>query len=244
MNGYEQLMWVLGNYLGSYGRAVNAEPVSNKHEFSMDKIFTYCLVLTTTCLDGGGHARHFLSFLLLWWNTMTKVTWGGKGLYHLTLTGNLRSIIEGSQEPKQGRNLEAGTEAEAMKEGMLLIGFISMAFSTYFLNSTQNHQPLGGSTHCRLGPATSTMSQENTPSACPQAGLVGTFSQLRSPLLKSCIFCQVDKTETWKYNCITLYENPSSSYSFQPKDVQSCEWEQHTNRMMLLINGEKAYATL
>ena len=40
---------------------------------------------------------------------------------------------------------------------------------------------MGGSAHSELGPPTSIINQENALWACPQAGLVGTFSQLRFP---------------------------------------------------------------
>ncbi|EDL77409.1 rCG25260 [Rattus norvegicus] len=51
---------------------------------------------------------------------MTKETWGGKGLfslyYHITICHQRKS----GQELKQGRNLEAGADAETM-EGCCLL---------------------------------------------------------------------------------------------------------------------------
>ena len=56
-----------------------------------------------------------LGLLLLWWNTITRETERGKGVfglffyivaYHWTMKG---------QELKQGRDLEAGADAEVME---------------------------------------------------------------------------------------------------------------------------------
>ena len=51
---------------------------------------------------------------------MTKETWGGEGLFgfhfHITVHRQRKS----GQELKQGRNLEAGADAEAMEKGHLL----------------------------------------------------------------------------------------------------------------------------
>ena len=49
---------------------------------------------------------------------MTKATWGGKGLFGL----HFHHWRKSGQELKQGRNLEAGADTEAM-DGVLLTGF-------------------------------------------------------------------------------------------------------------------------
>ena len=51
------------------------------------------------------------------------------------------------QELKEGRNLEAGADAEAM-EGAAYIGLLSLL--SY---RTQGHQPRDGTTHSELDPA-------------------------------------------------------------------------------------------
>ena len=50
-------------------------------------------------------------------NSMSKATWGGKGIFHPTASSPLREVRAGTQD----RNLEAGTEAETMEEHCLLV---------------------------------------------------------------------------------------------------------------------------
>jgi hypothetical protein len=47
----------------------------------------------------------------------------GKERLYLAYTFSVQSIAEGSQENNSGRNLEAGSEAEAMEECCFLAGF-------------------------------------------------------------------------------------------------------------------------
>ena len=75
-------------------------------------------------------------FLLLWWSTQSKVTWGWKTLFYLTACGpSSREVRAGSQ----GRNLETGTDAQVMKRCYLLTG------SFYFLFH-KDHPPRSGTT--------------------------------------------------------------------------------------------------
>ncbi|XP_060220618.1 3-keto-steroid reductase/17-beta-hydroxysteroid dehydrogenase 7 isoform X2 [Meriones unguiculatus] len=105
----------------------------------------------------------WLGFLLLSF-IMTKTTWGGKGLFHLTS----HSITERSQ----GRN--SRQEPKQRHEGLLCTGFLPGA--GLLTDSTQDHHPRDGTAHRELGTATSLINQENAPQACPQASLVGSFS--------------------------------------------------------------------
>jgi hypothetical protein len=56
---------------------------------------------------------------------------GGKGLFGLHFHIAVHSPRKSGQELAQSRNLEAGTEAEAM-EGVLLMGLLLMARSAFF----------------------------------------------------------------------------------------------------------------
>jgi len=68
-------------------------------------------------------------------NTVTKVTWGGKGLcssyFHITVHYQRKS----GQELKQGRTLEAGADAEAMQYCTLV------ACSSWLTQLAQNLGP-------------------------------------------------------------------------------------------------------
>jgi hypothetical protein len=62
---------------------------------------------------------------------MTKATWEGKGLFSLHFHNSVQYGRKSGQELKQGRNLEAGADAEAMKEYCLLAcfcGLLSLLF--------------------------------------------------------------------------------------------------------------------
>jgi hypothetical protein len=65
-----------------------------------------------------------------------KVSWGGKGLFSLHFHHERKS----GQKLKQGRNLEAGADAEAM-EGMLLTGLLSMTCSACFVIELKTTSP-------------------------------------------------------------------------------------------------------
>ena len=63
----------------------------------------------------------------------------------------------------QGRNLEAGTEVEAMRihaYGLVIHGLLSLLFY-----STQEYQPRVGITFSDLGPPTSIINYEDAPHA-------------------------------------------------------------------------------
>ena len=71
-----------------------------------------------------------------------KASWRGKDLsglpFHITLHPQKKS----EQELKQGGDLEAGADAEAVVRGLLHI-----ACSACFLKRNQDHQPRDGTTH-------------------------------------------------------------------------------------------------
>lgn len=77
-----------------------------------------------------------------------------------------------------GENLEAGTDAETMKEHCLL------ACSSLLSYILQDHLPRGGPTHSGLGLSTSIINQENVPQSCPQAGLIEAIPHLKVLLLR------------------------------------------------------------
>ena len=88
-----------------------------------------------------------------------KATWGGKGLFHLT--GHSSSSREARAET-QGRNRWRG------HGGVPFICLLFMAYLACFLNITSSG----------VVPPKSITNQENAPQACPQASLVGAFSQI------------------------------------------------------------------
>lgn len=67
---------------------------------------------------------------------------------------------------KSGQELKAEprdrTEAEAIEEHCLLCGLLSL-----FSNTTQDHMPDGGTTHCELGPPTLVINLKNAPINLP-----------------------------------------------------------------------------
>ena len=80
-----------------------------------------------------------------------KASWGGKGLYlHIAVQNQRKS----GQELKQGRNLEAGADAEATEECCLLACSYLLSLLSY---STQGHYPSSGTTHNGFGPPSSTV---------------------------------------------------------------------------------------
>jgi len=90
-----------------------------------------------------------------------------KGLFQLLV---YNPWWEADQELKQGKNLEAGIEAEVIKECCLL------ACSLWFAQLSKiNH------THSNLNPSASSTNQENAPQACPEASLVEAFSSTGVP---------------------------------------------------------------
>jgi hypothetical protein len=76
----------------------------------------------------------------------------------------------------QGRNLEAGTEAEAMKELCLLACSSKLAQLSFFYNP----RPMDDITHSELGPSPSIINEEKAPTGQSDRG----NSSTRFPLSK------------------------------------------------------------
>ena len=70
---------------------------------------------------------------MLWRNTMTKGTWGGKTLFGLHFNIRLHHPRHSRQELKHGRNLEAGADVEATEGYCLLACLLSRVNSVCFL---------------------------------------------------------------------------------------------------------------
>lgn len=84
---------------------------------------------------------------------------------------------------RRARNLEEGAEAESGRNAAHWIG--PHGWSSLVSYTAQDHLQRVGTAHRGLGSSpTSIINQENVPQACPQANLVGAFSQLRFPLFK------------------------------------------------------------
>jgi hypothetical protein len=78
---------------------------------------------------------------------MTKATWGGKGLFGLHFHSIIKS--KSGQEFKQGRNLQAGADAEATEQCYLLAYSLWLAQPAFLQNPGP---PAWGGTHNGLGP--------------------------------------------------------------------------------------------
>lgn len=108
---------------------------------------------------------------------MTKRNVGEEGIYF--------SLCVSSREFRartQGRNLEAGTETEAMEKCYLLASFPWLIYLAFLWHT--GSQARGSTIQSDLVFPISVINQENAPQACPGVNLVGTFSQLRFPLSK------------------------------------------------------------
>ena len=68
------------------------------------------------------------------------VSWGGKGLLSLHFHIAVHHQRKSGLEPKQGRNLEAGVDAETM-EVLLLPGLLPLACSACFLIELRTTSP-------------------------------------------------------------------------------------------------------
>lgn len=91
---------------------------------------------------------------------MTKAIWRGKGSFCLTLPGRSPSLRE-ARAGTQGRNVEAGTEADTTKEHRLLAH--SSWLSLLLVYITEDHLPRRGIAHSELGPPTSVTNPEKFP---------------------------------------------------------------------------------
>ncbi|KRY94820.1 hypothetical protein T4B_1409, partial [Trichinella pseudospiralis] len=72
---------------------------------------------------------------------MTKASWGEKGLFGLGFHLTVHHQRKSEQELEQGRNLEAGADAEFMKERVLVIGLLLLACSACFLIEPRTTSP-------------------------------------------------------------------------------------------------------
>lgn len=64
----------------------------------------------------------------------------------------------------QGRNLGAGTEAEALEDCFLQASLILLSLLSYL---TQDHLPRSGTVHRELSPPISASNEENAPTCMP-----------------------------------------------------------------------------
>jgi hypothetical protein len=81
---------------------------------------------------------------------MIKITLGGKGLFGLSFHIVVHQRRKSGHELKQGRNLEAGADKEAMAECCILA--CSSWLTSLLFYRTQDHQPKDDTTHNGLGP--------------------------------------------------------------------------------------------
>ena len=73
------------------------------------------------------------------------------GFIWLTPPRGCSSLKESGQELKQGRNLEAGADAEAMEGAAYWLAFLG--FLNLIIYRTQDYQPRDGTIHNELGPS-------------------------------------------------------------------------------------------
>lgn len=91
----------------------------------------------------------FLVFLLLWWHTVTKTTWGGEGLFCLHFYITVLHCGRSGWALKPSRKLQAEAHSEILEQCILLgapRGLLRM-----FSYRTQDHKPLGSNMHNGLG---------------------------------------------------------------------------------------------
>ena len=86
---------------------------------------------------------------------MTEGNWGRDGFVWLMCPGH--HWRTSGQERIQGRNLEAGADAEAMEGYCLLTGLLSMTSSVCFLLEARTYSPEWSHPQCD-GPSPSTTS--------------------------------------------------------------------------------------
>lgn len=95
-------------------------------------------------------------FVLQWQNTLTKVTWGGKGLFGFHFYITVRPWEE-SQE------LEAGAWRQELKQSPWRIPAYWLAHHDFFsllFNVTQDHLPRGSSVHRESNPPSSVINKK------------------------------------------------------------------------------------
>ena len=80
-----------------------------------------------------------------------EASWGGKGLFSLCFHIAVHHQRKSGQELTQGRNLEAGADAEAM-EGYYLLDCFPLACSACFLIESRTTSP--GMAPLTMGPPT------------------------------------------------------------------------------------------
>lgn len=85
-----------------------------------------------------------------WWNTMVRAAWVGKSLFDLHLHITVLHWRKYGQQLKQGRNEEAGADAEAVEEYCLLT--CSSQWLSLLSYSTQDRQLRGRTTYSGVGP--------------------------------------------------------------------------------------------
>lgn len=110
---------------------------------------------------------------------MMKTNLGSKGFIS---TDRLGSVIQRSQDKSSSRNMNVGADTETMEEHCLLAFFPWLDQPTNMSRdgtmacfpwlAQPNTLPRDGTIHSRLGPPTSTSSQENASQTCPWASLM------------------------------------------------------------------------
>lgn len=109
-----------------------------------------------------------------------KATWRRKGFFYLK-TLRSHSIAKESQD----RNLESGTEAEAMKEWCCPVYF--HALFDLLSYTGQGYLSRGGTTHSKLGPSISIIIQKNTPQIFPVGQAYEGIFLIKIPFLQICV---------------------------------------------------------
>jgi hypothetical protein len=113
-----------------------------------------------------------------WW----KATWGGKGVFLLTPPDNNLAL----EKIRAGGTLKAWNCKRELRRHRRSAAYRAVPHDLLSMISytIQVSWPRGGTTQWSRPSHTSIINQENAPQFCPQANLVGKFSQLRYPLPK------------------------------------------------------------
>lgn len=123
-------------------------------------------------------------------STKHRATWVGEEEF-MWLTSYI-SLAKETKAGTQGRNLEARTEAENMRQCCSLTchhGLLSQLSYTI-----QDHLSRGGNNHNGLDPPVSVINEENDPQGCSHSNLMEVILHLKFPFPGNSSMCQIGKS--------------------------------------------------
>ena len=121
-----------------------------------------------------------------------KASWEGKDLFDLDFQIIVHHWRKSGQELKQGRNLEAGSNADPRSQKSAAYWLAPSGLLSLLSYRTQDHQPRDGTTHNELGSPPSITNLEKAPTGLSTARAYGGIflSEVSSSQMTN--LCQVD----------------------------------------------------